>query len=625
MSFEIVANYQKHGYSLPSQVDNDNVPAVSGYVYRYPRDVAYGGDKWNTTALALPSGYDDTYSITPIQIGFDWGWGGATYNQWYLNTNGMMLFVAGLGTSGNIQPNGAMTGIVAHHGDLWFEPNKVNTLNGYYSALVGLPSWYAAAVEGTYIDYVPGSFNAFGIVCENYNGYVRFRYTGSNSSTGVLEYISTLEILGYIDTNNAYQIQTPNNGNVDNTRYITSSQSGSYTGMGNLYSFQLKPYNDGVVTTIPWSSMQKIRVKYIGSPKPTGHIHGVWHYNKSWVDNGVTHYYYSVVVYCSHYSRQNDDASYRISLYKAGASQRFSISLANDRSSRNAYYVNNGQLCGPWPMVSTSAFLGSKINWCEQSWYSENNGFTWFRYAPGGPTVFSTMTVMGPPQTGWLTSNATISHINAKLDPISNSSAFYYGSNYSAINYYDYFIDADVIALGYTLGTGVRTALQHMLVSPGPVSQTESRVQELLNTSYRTGGKNSPQFFYKDINKDGIFDQTDVTEINSFITGSAQYNDTDTTDSCKRILFLLVGDANANGTMASFVSGNFLIPNRSRWAYAWDNQWILPGVSGVPTIKANLSTQMYTGLGSVAKNTIVPLNGTYDARQVGATNTNDYY
>jgi hypothetical protein len=626
MSFEIVGNYQKHGYSLPSQVDNDNVPAVSGYIYRYPRDVAYGGDKWNnkTSLLTMYAGqFDDTYSTTPVPIGFDWGWNGATYNQWHLNTNGMMLFTAT--NASTIDANALNNGIVAHHGDLWFEPGKVNTANGYFETWYGLPSWYAVTggAAGSYVDYFPGNFNSNSIVCENYNGFVRFRYTGT------ADFNPTIEILGYIDTNNVYQPQSagPGQSGYDNYKYVVSSQSGDYSAFGNLYSFPLKAYNDGIVTNIPWSSMQKIRVKYMGGSRQNASTHALWDYNKSWVDNGVTHYYYSVVVYCSHYSNKFADASYRISLYKAGASQRFSISLVNDRTIRNNRYVSQGAKCGPYPWIaSESITLGAKANWCEQSWYSENNGLTWFKYAPGGATVFSTMTQMGPPQTEWRTSNATISHINAKLDPASNYTYFYYGSNTNfPINYYDYFLTPTPNAQGYTLGIGVITAMQNILNNPGPVPQTEARVQALLNQTYSTGGKSSPTFSFKDVNVDGAFDQTDITELRSFITGRAQVNDTDTTLSYQRILVLLVENANTDGSIASFVSGNFLIPNRSRWGYAWDNQWVLPGVKGVPPIKANLSTQMYAGLGSVAKNTIVPLNGTYIANQVGATNNNDFY
>lgn len=621
MSFEIVANYQQHSISLPSGVSNDQVPAVSGSSYYYPRDVA-AGEEWTRLTFTLTSS-DDGNTNEYFPLPFQWGWKKAgvafTTGNWYLSTNGRMHFTPPAEQSGpngpiappnagGISPDSGSVCICAHAGDLWLNESLMNVS---WTTLLGTASFNTPPPNG-WQELTIDQLAAYNIATDNVNGYMRFRYTTSDSNFNL-----RLETIGWKDSSGVYN-QQPTYGNSNLNSYTVSQPN--LTGVGSAFSFPLKAYNqnseNGILTNIPYNVGNKVCVTYIGSEPPfnaSGNQgHSVFKYEKNWLDGGVQHYIYKIVVYCGRYGSTTYDYSYRITLYKAGASQKFSISLASDNSHRYPSQIKSG----PYPHIITDdSTLADSIGFTEKIWYSEDNGFTWNRYTAA---PYATVTFMGSPLSVTPGSNnRKISDYNYIFNPINANATMYNQSAQNTVTLSKYY------GTHWAPGLGIATALQEML-QMGPWQPLKQRVHDLFANAAFTPVKGSGSIYYKDVNADGNFNQTDVTEAQGYITGSG-WSDIDTPNQVSALKDILVNDArndwantDSDSIMRQYVEAGYLIPNSNRYSTTWDNQWILPGVKAVPVTKNNLNTSMFAGLGPIAKNTIRPVTTTYINKHGGA-------
>lgn len=627
MSFEIVANYQYKGYSLPNDATQAIVPASSGTSYYYPSDVAYsnvnGGEKWTKIDFTLTS-FDDTISTNSRALPFAWGWKDGSgnvvsYSSWYLHTNGKMIFNGLYG--GYILPNIGDIGICAHPGDLWFEPGVVN--NSVGSGNLGSPTW-ASTQPSTYFDSTLQSLTSYGIIAERWNGvYTKFRYSGNNTAFNM-----RLEVLGYTDTSGVYHQQVPTDTyyQIDNSKYVVAGIS-SFSGMGNLYSFPLKTYNvntdAGIPTTIPFDNLASIRLVYIGVEAPSGAQHSAWEYTKSWDQGGVTHTIYRVVVYCGQFSNHAADASYRISLYKAGASQKFSISLASDNSRR--YGTGSSSYAGPYPHALTDTSLTADVNWLEQTWYSEDNGFTWYKYKPyspiGGFQQYSTVTNMGPTAVDlvWV-NNIRVPPIYEKLK--NNAGATPYTAGYALTTTYRQFY-TNHFYLGSAMSDTYLRFFNYKQAGTGGYNarnSTEQFLYNILDSSVTSGSGKGPYwtYYYCDLNNSGSPTMTvdDIYALNNAI-GYAGF--LDGMPGISRFRNKIVDDCetaynNNNGDdsmMKSLIAGGWLGHTVNKLSTTWDEKLVYPGVRGVPPERFNLSISMHNYLGAVAYQSLTPLTTTY--------------
>ena len=88
---------------------------------------------WYTRHVTNWTSADDGYTITPIDMGWDWYFNGGAYSTCYVSTNGHINF----GTPNTVTPfdfnnaanriQGTTNGITAHWGDLWFDANLTNS------------------------------------------------------------------------------------------------------------------------------------------------------------------------------------------------------------------------------------------------------------------------------------------------------------------------------------------------------------------------------------------------------------------------------------------------------------------------------------------------------------------
>lgn len=624
MSFEIVANYQQHSNSLPSTASNDKVPAVSGTNYYYPLDIL-PGEEWTRLTLTTTS-QDDGYSNQYFPLGMQWGWkknGVAfTTSNWWFSTNGRMHFPtpaefeAGPPTTGGgIYPDSATVGITASPGDLWFDQNIMNTVT---PTLLGIASWQGSGSNMGNNGWSALSMSQlavnYSIATDNVNGYMRFRYIGTGSVHNI-----RLETIGYFDAGNTYREQQPYLPNQISYYGVSMPR---LTGVGQGYSFPLKAYNqnseNGILTNIPYDVSNKVAVTYVGGEPPFNaggtQSHGVFTYSKSWTESGVVHYLYKVVVYCGRYGSgtfSNVDHSYRITLYKAGASQKFSVSLASDSSNRHpagAYTGNATNLywAGPWPHVYENVSLGSNVDWLENIWYSEDNGFSWSKYT--GATA-ATVTFMGSPLgTTPGANNKRILDYNFIFQPWNASAVMFYSSTQSYTGSLTKYYNSQ-----FTPGVAISTALQEML-QYGPWQPLKARVHALFRQTYTPTGSKGGAFSYSDVNSDGTFDQSDVNDALLYLTYGTAI-DIDTIAGVNMLRDLLVSDAQNefynvtpgdDTIMRQYIEAGYIGANYNRFATSWDAKWILPGVKAVPVAKNNLSTSMFAGLGPIAKDNIVP-------------------
>jgi hypothetical protein len=530
--------------------------------------------KWTKRNLTF-SGWggvyaDDSYSNEPVDLGFTWNYNGSAYTSFRLNTNGQLHF-SSFDSSTGIGPGDK---IVANFGDLWFQPNLINT-NPSVTVILSDTTVTPLALRTTYaIDTV-----------DSIDGSILFSLD-TQTGTQVAKWIM---IKGY---------------------YTTSNQ---YVDLGNLEALV---DNEGhrLYFGVPLSQITSFAITYLNSyahyyktffpnhpltKQLNNNGHGVWTKNLSWVDGGVQHNIFRMAVICGEYLNNQRDRSYRVSLYKAGASQKISISALSKFSGfRHSRASNTDKNCGPYPAASANAAaLKAQIDYTETTWYSDDNGVTWFLNNKDS-TNKSTVVQMGPPL--GVTSNISL-----------NTNKLYLSANrtnlYAATDAWDSGIFAiNRNTFGYPedpnikIGPNMASMILRYIVGERSSSVFgETQMFNAIGSEYSvTINKDSYTFKHGDITRDGSIDTSDVIDMQRITAGLTPY-DEDSVLGAQRLVEYLLNNYPSNVIDAAYTYG-WIAPNTTQMSSIISLYGMLPGIKNLTTSKtSNVSLSALSELGPI--------------------------
>lgn len=411
--------------------------AIDYYQYSsYPTDVPYYS-KWDKVTLDLATlvgSGDDGYYSSPISMGFDWGYNGATYNTFVLNTNGQIQFD---NFKNNIYPDSTTVGIVAHHGDLRFHVDgsyKIRSTASYGIGEVSSPTNIELA-----------SLNNYGLTATQTPSYLSLNGSG-------ITHVKKIVIIGYTTTSNVYNA-------VPVTVYLI-------------------PGIETRIYEIPGTNIASIYFSSIKSQVLPADLrnadHAIWKKNISWVDNGITHNILRIYVQCTSYTSVINDrpASYVINLYKCGAIQHIHVALSPYAVTPNGP-TGTVSATGPAPFIVTGN-ISAPNSYIGTSWVSYDNGASW-----SSPKLNSVVNSMGPSLVTGTGNNTSIEYLKRYFR---NTRTGFYGPTSTV---------PSLSASDYGVGTYVGQLMLNYIVGLTTTSDAEEQeVYNLFSNSYgvQTGG-----------------------------------------------------------------------------------------------------------------------------------------
>lgn len=448
---------------------------------------SYAARKWTKLNLSFTS-VDDGYSNEMIDIGFNWGYNGSTYSNFRLNTNGQVQFSNFDGSIG-VQSGDK---IAASSGDLWLSPG----------ASIGSDPGITTITTDTYVTPAVLSSTYGIVVTQSTPGIFVFSLNKSNAG----QYCRYIQLGGYNTATTATEFSGGIGGVVDYEGanfYINESLS-------NILSFKIKMLKS-------YYAYDKNNLASFNSVVSDFNPHGVWTKNISWIDDGIQHNIFRMVVRGGKYGDTNLDAGYRISLYKAGTSQKISVAALSNYSV--IAYAYTSPTLGPYPAASSNSALKAPLDWNETTWYSNDNGANWSLYTKDNSKK-STVTQMGPIQ-----SSTDVS--------LNTTEAFLLASRTNVFDATDAWdISVKHLYFGYPdeykiqAGTALRAMLIRYINGERTSADTyENTLFNLFNTTYSVEvDKNTYYYKYADFNRDGVVDITDANLLYSITTNTDPYN-----------------------------------------------------------------------------------------------------
>lgn len=541
----------------------------------YASDTFKGSDSYSSRAWAKQNltftSADDGYSNEAISIGFDWNYNGSTYNSFRLNTNGQLQFS---NFDGSVSPT---TGdkILANFGDLWMDQTLVNTTNpNIYGQITTATAVTPAALASTY------------------------KITASQSGSAILFSLVTAS-----DLNNQCAKYLKINGYTTLGGYVSISAEGlvdfegftaySGTSLSQILSFDIT-YCDSYTSYYKTYYPNSFWTYLLNNNK-----HGVFTRNISWVDNGVQHNIFRMTVNCGQYASAQKDCGYRVSLYKAGASQKISISALSVFS--NIAWPKghtSSKVCGPYPAAATNTTIKAPIDYTETTWYSDNNGVTWYLNSKDN-TNKSTVVQMGPPR-GVSTNvslNTTKNYLNKNRT-----------NQYSATNSWSTDIRSTTFGYPYTdritIGSNMATMIMNTIVQNVPTNQYEVDLYNAFNAQYGVEINKDTFVYYKygDIDRSGaidLSDSIDMLRINGGLTPNGSYS---LSGAYRLVEYLLTNYSNDFITYA--YNAGWIAPRTTQMSSLFDSNTLLPGIKNLTSSMSNLRSSHLIELGPVYRGNV---------------------
>lgn len=567
-----------------TQVDAyGNRPITISGVNNYPNDTPRSNGSntvtgWTKAFLGSPS-LDDAFIDVSIPIGFTWGWGGNNYTSWKLNTNGMMQFN---NFNGLITPSNASTGIAAHSQDLYFIANNTlstSRVSSFVSGREVLPGSPPASTAMSALSNLGISYSRVN------SSTLRIQSgTAPNGGNAGIVYVNQVKLIGFIAVENG------------TTKSINFAYPREMKLIPNVNYYDV--VFDGILDV--YNLTHLVLETYASTPPPeiSGADTGssVWYCNASWTEDGVAHYVYQTIVYCFRYDFREAPGHYKITLYKHGANQKFTVRLL-ENTLTNLAPKNNG----PWPMADLNNQLRTYSSFVDQTWYSSDNGSSW-SLSDRNNKADSTVVQMGSPYTISQTSNGlSLKTLYERLNPYRINA---YAPTSSVIpTQPDY---------ATTLGTGLIRAMIRFVASHQPEDDVEQYLFDFIfNGQYAvsSGGKWSSTTYYRygDIARTGQIDYFTVQEMQSLYTNGNAI-DSDSQNGLSLLLSQIINSSatfTVNGVTETFydaaVRKNYMFAVRHSLGQIYSST--LPGVVNVPISMSNIGVSTFNGVGPVDNNT----------------------
>jgi hypothetical protein len=545
----------------------DSNDAIS---YNYNSDSYKEGDsnanrKWTKQNLTFGSN-DDSYSNQPVNIGFDWGYNGSTYNSFRLNTNGQLHFNNFSGTY--IVESGDR--IIANYGDLWLNPALINTTGPAETRIISTNTTVTPSVLRS----------QYKINTTQSGDYILFSLDVNADEPCAM----WLTIAGYNIAGGYIPITGGGLADYEGFKLNLGEQ------LSQITSFDVSYCN---------SYANYIKTNFPGLPLTgllNNNTHGAWTKNLSWVDNGVQHNIFRMAVYCGQYGNSAKDHSYRVSLYKAGASQKISIS-ALSRFSHFVYAKTSvaGKNCGPYP-AANNASLKALLDYDETTWYSDDNGSTWYLNNKDGTTK-STVVQMGPPQASTnISLNRTKVYLNTNRT-----------NRYAATDAWDSSalgINQNVFGYPDAINIKVGPTMHLMLIRYIAGERTsdvfgETQLFNVFDTTYTTEiNKNVYSYKYGDIDRNGGVELGDAMDMQRIASG-AEPNGINSITGANLLVEYLLNSYPPSIIDTAFYNG-WIVPNTTTMSSMFDNSRMLPGVKNLTTSNtADIKASALSELGPV--------------------------
>jgi hypothetical protein len=573
-----------------------NSPEVVGDQYAYDSyNDSYNseGRKWTKRNLTFTS-FDDTASNESVDLGFTWNYNGSAYTSFRLNTNGQLhfsVFDGGIGvpTQGDK--------IIANFGDLWLQPNLIN-VDPSVTAISSETKVTLLALRTTYaID-----------TADTTDGKILFSLD-TQTGTQVAKWIM---IKGYYTTSDVYV----NLGNLEALVDNEGHRLNFGVPLSQITSFAITYLNSYVHyhrTFFP---------NYPITKQLDNNGHGVWTKNLSWVDGGVQHNIFRMAVICGEYGNTQRDRSYRVSLYKAGASQKISISALSKFSGfRFSRASNTDKNCGPYPFAAANSALKAQIDYTETTWYSDDNGVTWFLNNKDS-TNKSTVVQMGPP----LGVSSNISLNTNKLYLSAQRPNLYAATD----DWYSGIFDINRNTFGYPenlnikIGPNMGSMILRYITGERTSSVFgETQMFTAIESSYSTTVNKSTQYYqHGDINRSGSIDLSDAIDMQRIIAGLTPY-DGYSISGAQRLVEYLLNNYPNNVIDAAYTYG-WIAPNTTQMSSIISYYGMLPGIKDLTTSKTqNVSLLALSQLGPVYKFNVLdkidsPVSSNYKSNYITA-------
>lgn len=529
----------------------------------YANDVYTVGDTYLQQKLTKQNltftSVDDGYSNEAINIGFDWGYSGTTYNSFRLNTNGQLQFNEFDGGTTPLLATPRRDMIVAHFGDLLLEPGRINSTSTTAWPSISAPTDVAiSTLSSTYKMQVLFS-----------NSSLVFKL-GSDASPQYSRYIN---IDGFTGTNGTYYTN-PYSGVIDFEGLVSPSIYSSLSEVASIRISYLNSYQRYLKDQIPAYGLPGITSLFVNNT-----TQGVWTKNISWLDGGVQHNIFRMVVHCARYAFGDTDYGYRISLYKAGSSQKISISASSNWSVIE--HSQNTKKCGPWPAVGLTPSKGAPLNYTETSWYSDDNGSTWYLN-----NNKSSVVQMGAPL--GVTSNISANTLNPYLK---SNRTIRYSATATWPNTFrsNKFGDAYPFEYNVRCGINMWNILKKYIEGGTAVDSNESTLFAIFNTSYsKTVGKDTFTYKFADIDQSGSVNSGDWSDLYQLANG-LNPSSSNSYDGEKRLAEVVLSQSEQFAQVAS--DRGWIKPkSTSLGGFVSSTSYIPPGVRNISSSNVSLVT-----------------------------------
>jgi hypothetical protein len=547
----------------------DEANTYSSSATPYANDVhstgsSYLAQKWTKQNLTFTS-IDDGYSNEAINLGFDWGYSDTTYNTFRLNTNGQLQFNQFDGeTSPLLYPN-RRDMIVAHSGDLWLDPGSNNSTSP--------TSW-------------PSISTSTDVTISTLNSTYKIQVTSNNAISLIFkldanaapQYSRYITILGFTGTNGTFYT-TNDSGVIDFEGFTTNANYLAVSSIASIRISYLNSYQQYLKSQIPEYGLPDYRSSFINNNKQS-----IWTKNISWLDGGVQHHIFRMVVHCSSYNFFTTDYGYKISLYKAGSSQRISISTAHNWSAID--HSQNTKKCGPWPAVGLTPSKGAPLNYNETSWYSDDNGSTWYLNNTFSTTK-SSVVQMGPPL--GVTSNISLNTLNPYLK---NNRTIRYSATATWPNTFrsNKFGYAYPNEYNVRCGINMWSILKKYIEGGSAADSNETSLFAIFNTSYDVQiNKDTYTYKFSDINKNGTNDSGDWSDLYQLSNGLNPSNSS-SYDGEKRLAEVVLATLGEEFAQVAFDRGWIKPKSTSLGGFATSTGYIPNGAKNISSVNVSLGT-----------------------------------